>query len=252
MSQLGEAGEARFGFSTKYTDEETGLCYYGYRYYDPEQGRWLNRDPIGESGGMSLYGFVGNDGLNQWDNLGFTSNSCLTAIFVGHGGEMVPRHQQIDPKKLLQCSRRAFVGCGANHFNDPFRNGHGVPGMTPNNMTTTGDDAVPPDEHQLNEQGMGAPFDRSYYCFGLDVLVRMDEAIEKAQNQAKRDCENKDCCCRRVRIVVWCIGDDPKRWDGPTGQRDATKYDGYNDVSQESKCNRTYELNCKSGKWKKF
>ncbi len=38
------------GFSTKYTDAETGLSYYGYRYYDAVQGRWINRDPIEERG----------------------------------------------------------------------------------------------------------------------------------------------------------------------------------------------------------
>jgi len=33
-------------------------------------GRWLNRDPIGERGGLNLYAFVGNDGVNLWDLLG--------------------------------------------------------------------------------------------------------------------------------------------------------------------------------------
>jgi RHS repeat-associated protein len=43
---------------------------YGYRYMDPLTGRWPSRDPIGEKGGMNLYGFVGNDGLDKWDFLG--------------------------------------------------------------------------------------------------------------------------------------------------------------------------------------
>ena len=34
--------------STKYTDQETGLVYYGYRYYSPGLGRWLSRDPLGD------------------------------------------------------------------------------------------------------------------------------------------------------------------------------------------------------------
>ena len=59
-----------FQFSTKWTDEETGLIYYGHRYYDPKHGRWLSRDPIGEAGGVNLYGFVGNDPVNRWDYLG--------------------------------------------------------------------------------------------------------------------------------------------------------------------------------------
>ncbi len=43
---------------------------YGYRWYDPLNGRWPSRDPIGEEGGVNLYGFVGNDGVNKWDFLG--------------------------------------------------------------------------------------------------------------------------------------------------------------------------------------
>jgi RHS repeat-associated protein len=59
-----------FRFSTKYEDRETGFYYYGYRYYAPETGRWLSRDPIGEKGGVNLYGMVGNDSVNSLDVLG--------------------------------------------------------------------------------------------------------------------------------------------------------------------------------------
>jgi RHS repeat-associated protein len=59
-----------FHFSTKYTDGETGLVYYGYRFYDPVNGRWLGRDPIGEVGGENLYGMMGNDVVNGFDVLG--------------------------------------------------------------------------------------------------------------------------------------------------------------------------------------
>jgi len=58
-------------FSTKYEDAESGYYYYGFRYYDPETSRWLNRDPIEEQGGFNLYGFVKNDGINRWDYLGW-------------------------------------------------------------------------------------------------------------------------------------------------------------------------------------
>jgi len=46
------------------------VSYYGFRYYDPVTGRWPSRDPIEEKGGLNLYGFVGNDGVNAWDLLG--------------------------------------------------------------------------------------------------------------------------------------------------------------------------------------
>jgi len=39
-----------FMFSTKFYDWETGLYYYGFRYYNPSTGRWPSRDLIGEPG----------------------------------------------------------------------------------------------------------------------------------------------------------------------------------------------------------
>ncbi len=42
----------------------------GYRFYSAEFGRWVSRDPIGEDGGINLYGFVGNDSISQIDYLG--------------------------------------------------------------------------------------------------------------------------------------------------------------------------------------
>ena len=64
------AGENPFRFSSEYSDVETGLVYYNYRYYSPELGRWLSRDPIEEQGGYNLYGMVGNGIVNNWDHNG--------------------------------------------------------------------------------------------------------------------------------------------------------------------------------------
>jgi RHS repeat-associated protein len=44
-----------------------GLCYYGYRFYDLFLQRWLNRDPLGESSGLNLYRFVGNNPISTLD-----------------------------------------------------------------------------------------------------------------------------------------------------------------------------------------
>jgi len=42
----------------------------GYRLYNPELGRWINRDPIEEEGGLNLYGFARNNALNIIDIYG--------------------------------------------------------------------------------------------------------------------------------------------------------------------------------------
>lgn len=81
IAQTGTA-PSPYGFSTKPQDQVTGLLYYGYRYYDPVTGRWPSRDPIEEEGGINLYGFVGNDGINLWDNLG---NAAPIVVGIGGG-----------------------------------------------------------------------------------------------------------------------------------------------------------------------
>ena len=60
----------RHRFSTKYLDADSGLYYYGYRFYHPILMRWLNRDPIGEDGGGNLYSFVLNRVSYCLDKLG--------------------------------------------------------------------------------------------------------------------------------------------------------------------------------------
>jgi RHS repeat-associated protein len=72
-------------FSTKYADPETGLYYYGMRFYAPEFGRWVNRDPIEEEGGLNIFGFVGNIALNRWDYLGMLTREQYIEKIVWSG-----------------------------------------------------------------------------------------------------------------------------------------------------------------------
>ena len=52
------------------TTTASGVRYYGFRYYKPQLGRWLNRDPIKEDGGNNLYQFIKNEPISSWDYLG--------------------------------------------------------------------------------------------------------------------------------------------------------------------------------------
>ena len=58
-----------------YTDTATGLVLCTYRYYDPQLGRWLTRDPIGYDGGMNQYGYCGGDPVNEEDSIGLLSQA---------------------------------------------------------------------------------------------------------------------------------------------------------------------------------
>ena len=73
-----EQVEQPFKFSAEYTDTETNLVYYNFRYYNPELGRWLSRDPIEEYGGWNIYCFIDNDSINYTDFLGLKIKVCGT------------------------------------------------------------------------------------------------------------------------------------------------------------------------------
>ena len=62
--------DADFGFTGYFFHAPSGLCLAPYRTYDADTGRWLSRDPIGEQGGLNLYGFAGNTPINEIDPLG--------------------------------------------------------------------------------------------------------------------------------------------------------------------------------------
>jgi len=69
-------------WSGKYTDDETGLIYYGYRHYNVTLGRWQSRDPVEEHGGKTLYGFVENGPTTKWDRLGLEIKEMVVRTYI--------------------------------------------------------------------------------------------------------------------------------------------------------------------------
>ena len=60
-------------FSSKRCESETGLVFYGRRFYDPEIGRWMTKDPLGDVDGVNDYAFVRNSPENLVDGEGLFS-----------------------------------------------------------------------------------------------------------------------------------------------------------------------------------
>ncbi len=67
---------ANFGFTGDYWHVPSSLALTLYRAYNPDLGRWISRDPIGEDGGVNLYAYVENNPIAVGDLLGLLSDAA--------------------------------------------------------------------------------------------------------------------------------------------------------------------------------
>ncbi len=79
-SDGGMAAANLYRFSSKEVQANSGLYYYGFRYFDPVTQRWLNRDPLEEDSGINLYGFVLNRPIGLVDPFGLEPNKCEDSL----------------------------------------------------------------------------------------------------------------------------------------------------------------------------
>jgi RHS repeat-associated protein len=111
----------RHRFSTKPLDEETGYYYYGYRSYDPLGGRWMGRDPIEESGGVNLYGMLGNAMIVRSDKLGLEgidvkACGCGKEVLNKKGHEMSIEAAQKRKADVINLPKDAAPGSTGREF----------------------------------------------------------------------------------------------------------------------------------------
>jgi RHS repeat-associated protein len=117
-----KSGKTHDSFNCTSTVSMTTSCSiknvtcYGYRYYNPQLGRWPSRDPIEERGGLNLYAFALTDPISQTDYLGLTvypgQSNCLGYGFTGRKGVCVWPEEGQSMKKYLK-SDPSSKGCKA-------------------------------------------------------------------------------------------------------------------------------------------
>jgi len=84
-----------FRFSTKPYCAILDKVEFQLRIYAPVTGRWMSRDPIGEIGGLHLYGFVENNPANKIDKLGLSKCSTPCPKGAKTMGELLPLEAEI-------------------------------------------------------------------------------------------------------------------------------------------------------------
>jgi RHS repeat-associated protein len=146
-----------FRWSTKFTDEESGLVYYGARYYGPTLGRWLNRDPIAQQGGLNIYGFIQNSPVNgiDFDGMEFSFTGALTTM--GIGGVVGGLWNSATGKSFIEGFAVGAIGAGVGYLGAYFLGsvviGGALGGAADNVAGLIG-------EGELDKLGTGAGFGR--------------------------------------------------------------------------------------------
>ena len=110
----------RFGYNARWgykLDSETGLYYCQNRYYDPGNGRWLTRDPIGYAGGANLYGYCGGGPVNEADPSGEVRIKVVSYRVFGPGW-----HRGILVEDNMGTNRKYSFAGGPEQY-DPFNFG---------------------------------------------------------------------------------------------------------------------------------
>jgi RHS repeat-associated protein len=204
-----------FHYSSKLRDVDSGFNYYGYRFYDPGAGRWLNRDPIGEEGGVNLYGMVGNDAANSYDVLGLADMDCEWTLVLGHlsdiGLSVLDEWLGSQPKKGYPGSdcgnhKIGFSTCGPKWINGQIPRNNQLPFDGPEEDVETYDD-----EHwkRFNDQydkykhldSKNKPTRENLHSAG-GSLTEANRQIDSALESMKNQCDNPKNCCKSIKLTL--------------------------------------------------
>ncbi len=120
LSSSGTLASANtYRFSSKEWLVNGNLYYFGYRFYDPNFQRWLNRDPIRERGGINLYEFVRNGPIGIIDRGGGNGDLCAqlaAAAAAAHKAALECPHD-ISLQIAAAAADAAFIAAGcAEHY----------------------------------------------------------------------------------------------------------------------------------------
>lgn len=217
--------ENPFRFSTKRTDDTTGLILYEYRAYQPSTGRWLSQDPLGDfafvkassrrqlfqDGILSSiravrnpYAFAENEPVGHLDALGlYTVKKCTVVLFYGHGDIDFFKKVKLEDKGK-GCAGTSAVTCKSNKIL-AFLEGV-IPGAVGTDLDTlfTGSK----DDAEL----FG-------WAWWKDLMNANMAAAEKFANDTLCKKGKGNCCCQEVKIItkmIWHIPGEFPLYDGKT------------------------------------
>jgi RHS repeat-associated protein len=106
----GSSVEMNVRFPGQYHDQETGLHYNYFRYYDPSVGRYITSDPIGLDGGINPYLYAEASPIIFVDPFGLV-HRCANGDFNCAAG-ILPNPdypKNVDWKCFLKCMAEGII-----------------------------------------------------------------------------------------------------------------------------------------------
>ncbi|WP_372369475.1 RHS repeat-associated core domain-containing protein [Candidatus Uabimicrobium sp. HlEnr_7] len=100
LEEFSDFSEILYLFHGRRVDEESSLMYFRNRYYNPEVGRWLQRDPLGYVDSYGLYEAFGGNPYNYIDPMG-------TERFYKGDIDAAPKRAKKASQKLTLREKRA-------------------------------------------------------------------------------------------------------------------------------------------------
>ena len=193
--------EQNLRFQGQYFDEETGLHYNRFRYYDPDVGRFVSQDPIGLWGGSNLFAYavnptgwidpLGLDTASDAEKLAANLTACGTARPSSrHRAHHIVMSNSNDPQMVALRNKMSALGVDINDAT----NGIWLP-------ETVGDKM--PGEIRTAHKGEGV-HGKDYKKQVYDKLINAKDKDDFLRDLAeiKGDLEGGKvfCCCRKPSI----------------------------------------------------
>jgi RHS repeat-associated protein len=116
--------DTEVGYTGHHHHAKSELILTWFRAYDAEMGRWLSADPLGEVGGINLYGYVSGNPINSWDPLGLVDLN------------ITPRNEPLAVEGMDRWNPKGTgftVGGHGNSCGDGMTDSQGVP-LTPERL----------------------------------------------------------------------------------------------------------------------
>lgn len=102
--------DSDFTYAGYYNHSPSRLYATLYRLYDPDLDRWISRDPIGETAGINLYAYVGNNSATFIDPLGL--KTCWRPANVTYFGDYQGNPAKGIPADTEGAYKKGFLGDG--------------------------------------------------------------------------------------------------------------------------------------------